>query len=575
MLHNPHLQTMRLQLRLVDLEPNLLFCPEMKLIRKATEITIKSISMKRTRTKFNKHLKKKKRLYLLISLQYLLLSIVLTLSCCQDSNTIAQKKMPNVQSYEEKRNQLILDNKKESFDADITLSDKELRLEEKLIILREEFEHTLKHNKVSFYNQPFLKVKPLIDTTSLYQVFKTMPKGGLLHSHSIGLTDIAWVINTAKDTPECYVYTKQDNDLYLYGQLGIFQENKVPDGFVNLNEKIESNPEFTKELSGLLILKRESLSESIDHWAEFEKGFNRIRDLINYRPFFQKYYRQAFLDLLEDNIQHVEVRMIFENLYDFETTSYPQETIITDIQEIVSEIQRHKPKFTANLIYTSLKFLSIEEIDQQIIQAFEFKKKFPDMITGFDLVAEEDSGNSISYYHKSWEKLASLELEYGVELPLFLHAGESKSIKNTNLLDVVLLNNKRIGHGFNLVLFPQILKQVKEKDMLVELNPISNQVLGFISDFRNHPGRALLQNGVQCSISSDDPAVFGYKGLSYDFWIIFTSWELDLKAIKKLIFNSISYSSLDDNAKKIALQNLTKDWEDFIEQGTLTLDIKN
>ncbi len=531
--------------------------------------------MSRKQIKYCKQLKKKNQFHLLAKFQFLLLSIVLTLSCCKNSNTITQKEMHNLPSYEETRNQLIQDNKEEAFDADIKLSDKEQILNGKLIELREEFEQNLKSNKIPFYNQPFLKVKSLIDSTSLYQIFKTMPKGGLLHSHSIGLTDIDWLINAAKNTPECYVYNMPDNKLYLYGQLGIFQKDEVPKGFVNLKQKIESDSGFIEELSDLLVLKRESLSESIDHWVEFENGFNRIRHLINYRPFFQKYYRQAFLDLLEDNVNHVEVRMIFENLYDFRTATYPFETIITDIQKIVTDIQKDEPKFTANLIYTSLKFLSVEEIDQQIVRAFEFKKKFPDMITGFDLVAEEDSGNSISYYQKSWEKLDSLELEYGVELPLFLHAGESKSIKNTNLFDAVLLNNKRIGHGLNLVLFPQILKQVKEKDMLIELNPISNQVLGFINDFRNHPGRTMLQNGVQCSISSDDPAVFGYQGLSYDFWVVFTAWELDLKAIKKLVFNSITYSSLNDDAKKTALQNLTKDWGDFIEQAALIVEKQN
>ncbi len=519
--------------------------------------------------------KKKKSLHLLVNLQFILLSITITLCSCRDNNLTIQKEMSSSRSYEEIKNQLILNNKKEAFDADIVLSSNEQSLNKKMIDLREEFEHNLKHNKVSFYNKPFLKVKSLIDTSSLLEIFNIMPKGGLLHSHSIGLTDIEWVIDAARDTRECYVYSLPDNRLYLYGQLGVFQESKVPDGFINLKDKIKTNPEFKKELSDLLVLRRESLSESIDHWAEFEKGFNRIRHLINYRPFFQKYYKRAFLDLLEDNIQHVEVRMIFENLYDFKTPTYPSETIITDIEEIVNEIQKNEPKFTACLIYTSLKFLNIEEIDQQIVQAFEFKKKYPNMITGFDIVAEEDSGNSISYYQKSWKKLDSLQSEYNVELPLFLHAGESKSIKNTNLFDAVLLNNKRIGHGLNLVLFPHILKQVKEKDMLVELNPISNQVLGFINDFRNHPGRIMLQNGIQCSISSDDPAVFGYKGLSYDFWLVFTAWELDLRAIKKLVFNSITYSSLNDDSKKMALQNLTKDWDNFIERANSILETKN
>ena len=159
-----------------------------------------------------------------------------------------------------------------------------------------------------------------------------------------------------------------------------------------------------------------------------------------------------------------------------------------------------------------------------------------------------------------------------MELPLFLHAGETRSIKNRNLFDAVLLDNKRIGHGLNLVLFPELINEVKEKDILVEISPISNQTLGYVNDMRNHPGRILLSNGVQCSISSDDPSVFGYEGLSYDFWLVLTAWELDLRAIKKLVYNSILYSSLTGITKEISLKSLDRDWDRFIDQALELLE---
>ena len=48
-------------------------------------------------------------------------------------------------------------------------------------------------------------------------------------------------------------------------------------------------------------------------------------------------------------------------------------------------------------------------------------------------------------------------------MPLFLHAGESNSVFNKNVLDLALLNNKRIGHGLNLIYFPKTLELIKNK----------------------------------------------------------------------------------------------------------------
>lgn len=483
-----------------------------------------------------------------------------------------QSKVTGKSAYEQSLALSEKENEAMAFDANVRLTDAEIALDKKIFQLRKQFLSDTEAKKISLYNSSFNELKPLIESSKLFELLQGMPKGGLLHTHSGGITDVKWVISAARKYQECYVYDQKDNDQFIFGQLAFFEKGKVPAGFVSLDKKLASDPGFEKELQDLLTLKRDNLCSYTDYWIEFEKRFKRINLLLPYRPFFKEYYLKGFQDLIKDKVQHVEIRYIFDELYDFQHGKYPLKTSVTDLQDIIKEIQKTDPQFTLKLIYSSFKFLDNESIGKQLETAFELKKEFPDMISGFDLVADEAAGHHISFFEKSWAKMNELNKKYGVEITLFLHAGESNSALNKNVLDIVPLNNKRIGHGLNLIYFPKTMEQIRKQNKLVEVSPISNQILGYVSDLRNHPARVLLSNGVQCSINSDDPSVYGYTGLSYDFWVTQVYWELDLKAIKKLVFNSIDYSSLNETEKKKAVAYLDLQWNNFVQKTNQSLN---
>ena len=449
-----------------------------------------------------------------------------------------------------------------------SLSNDEQILDKKLSHLKTEILTNAEKDKLPIYNTTFSALKPLIESSELYKTFQKMPKGALLHSHSGGIANAEWLVNKVSEYNNCYVFTDVENlQNYLYGQLMIFKENEAPTGFVKLKDFLKNDSNGKEKLNQLLTLKRNNLSEYIDYWVEFEKRFQRIGSLLNYRPIFKEYYKEAFQELVNDNVQHVEIRYIFGQLFDENNPNYPIETAVLDLKEIEKEIQRTHPEFTVKIIYTSLKFLDKNMVEKELEKAYRLKKKYPDFITGFDLVANEATGNSVAYFNPIWKNMKNLEKKYGVNLPLYLHAGESCSLYNHNISEIPMEDNKRIGHALNLIYFPKLMEKVKQNQNLIEVSPISNQILGYVSDLRNHPARVLLANNVNISINSDDPGVFGYDGLSYDFWMAYLNWDLTVKDLKKLIFNSIEFSSLNSSEKQKAKLHLQKEWNIFVKNA--------
>ncbi len=57
----------------------------------------------------------------------------------------------------------------------------------------------------------------------------------------------------------------------------------------------------------------------------------------------------------------------------------------------------------------------------------------------------------------------------------FILDWEDLSVDN-NLLDAVLLNTSRIGHGYAITKHPGVLQIIKDRGIALEMCPISNQV---------------------------------------------------------------------------------------------------
>lgn len=419
----------------------------------------------------------------------------------------------------------------------------------------------------NFYNS-----KAHIEQTPLFQLLKKMPKGGILHLHSGAMGNPRWVAQKAIDTPEMHVFWEATNAQYTKGQLQAYAKNKAPQGFLPAHEIVKINPNFKNELIDLLTFDESIDQDSVDIWQEFEYVFQRINGFLTYEKVAVDYLVHGAEILIADNIQHAEFRTFFTSrFYDLAGNKNTEAEYLEILATVEKRIKAIDPDFTFILIQQGLRFFDKSIIEKEVFAAHKYRTKYPKWVRGFDLVAEEDNGHTTLFHAQQFLLLDSLKKATGVELPLYLHDGESNWASTANLYDAILLGTKRIGHGFNLFRFPNLIELVKEKNICVEVSPLSNQILGYIRDLRMHPASTYLRRGVNCVISSDDPLIFDYEGLSYDFWSVFLAWELDLASLKKLTRNSIEYAALTKVEKEKAILIWENRWHKFVEKALAEL----
>ena len=192
------------------------------------------------------------------------------------------------------------------------------------------------------------------------------------------------------------------------------------------------------------------------------------------------------------------------------------------------------------------------------------------MNIGFDLVGHEDNGITLKEYLPILLKFQDVQMEeYGeIVIPFIFHAGETLKDGDEiddNLYDAILLNTKRIGHGYSLYKHPELMKMCKDRNIPIEVCPISNEILRLTSGIGNHPIACLMNYGVQCCLSSDDPAIFNNSMLSYDFYTLINySQNTNMKTLKKLALNSLEYSRLPDDLKQGVIEQWNEQWNDYM-----------
>lgn len=108
------------------------------------------------------------------------------------------------------------------------------------------------------------------------------------------------------------------------------------------------------------------------------------------------------------------------------------------------------------------------------------------------------------------------------------------------------LGVRRIQHGVRCIEDPAVVDLILEKDVTLDVCPISNlklQVEG-IKTMADHPIRQLFDAGVRCTINSDDPFMFG-NTLSEEYYALATDLNFTEEELTKIAQNGFDVADLN------------------------------
>ncbi|XP_037624525.1 adenosine deaminase 2-A isoform X2 [Sebastes umbrosus] len=424
----------------------------------------------------------------------------------------------------------------------------------------------------------FFKARDLIRNSPIFNLLQKMPKGGALHVHDFAMVDVEWLVMNVTYRPHCYMcFTDKQSIRFIFSSqwpkaLPLCSPWTLLE---NLRAKMVNTTDFDNSIMGNMTLftyqDPETVYPSQDVvWDKFEQAFLAVWGLVTYAPVFRDYYYQGLTQFYMDNVMYLELRALLPEIYELDGSTHDTAWTLKTYQEVTRQFTADHPDFFgARVIFTINRGVNASVMARAVEEAMKLQRDFPDIMAGFDLVGREDRGRPLWYFRDA----LSLPAERGVTLPFFFHAGET-NLEGTevdqNLLDALLLNTSRIGHGFALLRHPVAKDLSRKRGVALEVCPISNQVLKLVNDMRNHPAAALMSENHPVVISSDDPAMFGSSGLSYDFYEAFVGFggiRSHLGSLKELAINSIRYSSLTPKQQEKALALWQRRWDKFVSEN--------
>jgi adenosine deaminase/aminodeoxyfutalosine deaminase len=189
-------------------------------------------------------------------------------------------------------------------------------------------------------------------------------------------------------------------------------------------------------------------------------------------------------------------------------------------------------------IFDAVRHFTVEEAGVVFRKAAEMRRQYPSII-GIGLGGDERRCGSAPFAGFYSEARAA-------GLRLTNHAGETTPA--SAIREALAIGSERIGHALSAIDDPQLIEELKARQIPLELNPTSNVRTGVCPSFVAHPLRRYFDAGLLISLNSDDPAFFG-SDVANEYHLAHIEQNFTRDELRRLAANSFRSSFLPGTEK--------------------------
>ncbi len=199
--------------------------------------------------------------------------------------------------------------------------------------------------------------------------------------------------------------------------------------------------------------------------------------------------------------------------------------------------------------------------EKRIEESYAFVHRHRDLWVSVNLVGREDDDRG--YPLRFLETFRKMRRLYP-RIPLAIHAGEADE-PNRHVRDTLLLGADRIGHGTNLITDPETLLLMRTGPFAVEVSLVSNQLLDYVDDARDHPFAEYLRLGVPVCLATDDRGMWD-SSMTDEYFTAVKAFHLSWDELVTLGRTSLERAFVPEEVKAELLESYEKDIEAFVAE---------
>ncbi len=198
------------------------------------------------------------------------------------------------------------------------------------------------------------------------------------------------------------------------------------------------------------------------------------------------------------------------------------------------------------------------DAEEQARRQFAHVDSARDLWVGVDMAGREDNNKG---HPRRFTAVFDELLRRYPEIAISIHAGEAEK-PDSHIFDSLRLGARRIGHGINLIRDEPTFQHLRHGRHLIEINLVSNHLLGYVPDPDQHPFPIYLRHGIPCCLNTDDRGMWD-SNFTDEYFVAVSRFNLSWGELTQLGRHSLEHAFLPPEERAALLADYERELTAF------------